>query len=178
MVRGTLANIRLQNELSPDKVGGFTTYLPENKETTIYEAAQAYKRTATPLVILAGKDYGMGSSRDWAAKGVQLLGVKAIIAESFERIHRANLVMMGVMPLQYKPGQTAETLGLDGTETFDIQVDGQAAHVTATKGDHQTTFDTIVRFDTPTDWTYYQHGGILPLIVQTKLSVAPGSQSL
>lgn len=178
MVRGTLANIRLQNELSPDKVGGFTTYLPENKETTIYEAAQAYKRTATPLVILAGKDYGMGSSRDWAAKGVQLLGVKAIIAESFERIHRANLVMMGVMPLQYKPGQTAETLGLDGTETFDIQVDGQTAHVTATKGDHQTTFDTIVRFDTPTDWTYYQHGGILPLIVQTKLSVAPGSQSL
>lgn len=170
MVRGTLANIRLQNQLSPDKIGGFTNYLPDDKETTIYDAAEAYKQSDTPLIILAGKDYGMGSSRDWAAKGVKLLGVKAIIAESFERIHRANLVMMGVMPLEYLPGQTADTLGLDGTETFEINVDGQTAHVTATKGDQKTTFDTNVRFDTPTDWTYYQHGGILPLIVQNKLA--------
>lgn len=169
MMRGTLANIRLRNQLTPDKTGGFTRYLPTNEETTIFEAAQRYQADQTGLVILAGKDYGMGSSRDWAAKGVKLLGVKAIIAESFERIHRANLAMMGVVPLQYLPGQTAETLGLDGTETFSIELAGQIAHVTAEKSGRQVKFDATVRFDTPVDWTYYQDGGIMPMIVANKV---------
>lgn len=169
MMRGTLANIRLQNQLTPDKVGGFTRYLPTDEETTIFDAAQQYKQAGTGLVILAGKDYGMGSSRDWAAKGVKLLGVKAIIAESFERIHRANLAMMGVVPLQYLPGQNAETLGLDGTETFTIDLDGQTAHIVAEKDGQQTKFDVTVRFDTPVDWNYYEKGGIMPLIVQNKI---------
>lgn len=168
MMRGTLANIRLRNQLTPDKTGGFTRYLPTNEETTIFEAAQQYQADHTGLVVLAGKDYGMGSSRDWAAKGVKLLGVKAIIAESFERIHRANLAMMGVVPLQYQPGQTAESLGLDGTETFSIDLDGKVAHVTAKKDGGQIKFDTIIRFDTPVDWTYYKDGGIMPMIVSNK----------
>ncbi|GAF36915.1 aconitate hydratase AcnA [Lentilactobacillus farraginis] len=172
MMRGTLANIRLKNQLTPDKTGGFTKYLPTGEETTIFEAAQRYQADQTGLVILAGKDYGMGSSRDWAAKGVKLLGVKAIIAESFERIHRANLAMMGVVPLQYRDGQTAETLGLDGTETFSIDLDGPIAHVTAEKSGRQIKFDTIVRFDTPVDWTYYKDGGIMPMIVENKLASA------
>ncbi|MFC6254234.1 aconitate hydratase AcnA [Secundilactobacillus hailunensis] len=170
MMRGTLANIRLKNQLTPDKTGGFTRYLPTNKETTIFEAAQQYQADHTGLVVLAGKDYGMGSSRDWAAKGVKLLGVKAIIAESFERIHRANLAMMGVVPLQYQPGQTAESLGLDGTETFSIELDGQVAHVTAQKANQQIKFDAIVRFDTPVDWKYYRNGGIMPMIVANKVA--------
>ncbi len=169
MVRGTLANIRLQNQLAPGTTGGYTT-LPDGTEATIYDAAQAYAKADTPLVILAGKDYGMGSSRDWAAKGVKLLGVRAIIAESFERIHRANLAMMGVIPLQYQPGQTADTLGLTGKETFEIALDKQVAHVTATAEDGKTTqFDTILRFDTPADFAYYQAGGIMPQIVKTAL---------
>lgn len=169
MMRGTLANIRLQNELANGKQGGFTS-LPDGTVTTIYDAAQAYAATQTPLVILAGKDYGMGSSRDWAAKGVKLLGVKAIIAESFERIHRANLAMMGVIPLQYQPGDTAQSLGLTGKETFAIDLDGHTAHVTATAADgHETKFDTILRFDTPQDLGYYQAGGIMPQIVTNAL---------
>ncbi|WP_461243370.1 aconitate hydratase AcnA [Secundilactobacillus muriivasis] len=170
MMRGTLANIRLQNQLTPDKVGGFTKYFPTDETTTIYDAAMAYQKAGTGLVVLAGKDYGMGSSRDWAAKGVKLLGVKAIIAESFERIHRANLVMMGIAPLEYLPGDTAESLGLDGTETFAIELDGQTAHVTATAGDRVVKFDTRLRFDTPTDRIYYQNDGIMPLIVKNKLA--------
>ncbi len=169
-MRGTLANIRLQNQLTPDKVGGFTKYFPTDETTTIYDAAMAYQKAGTGLVVLAGKDYGMGSSRDWAAKGVKLLGVKAIIAESFERIHRANLVMMGIAPLEYLPGDTAESLGLNGTETFAIELDGQTAHVTATAGDRVVKFDTRLRFDTPTDRIYYQNDGIMPLIVKNKLA--------
>lgn len=170
MMRGTLANIRLRNQLTPDKTGGFTRYLPTNEETTIFEASRKYQADHTGLVVLAGKDYGMGSSRDWAAKGVKLLGVKAIIAESFERIHRANLAMMGVVPLQYQPGQTAASLGLDGTETFSIEIDGQVAHVTAQKAGKQTKFDAVVRFDTPADWNYYRNGGIMPMIVTSKVA--------
>jgi aconitate hydratase len=168
MMRGTLANIRLRNQLVPDKTGGFTRYLPTNQETTIFDAAMQYKQDQTPLVILAGKDYGMGSSRDWAAKGVKLLGVKAIIAESFERIHRSNLVMMGIVPLEYQNGDTAESLGLDGTETFDIKLNQTKAHVIATKDTKKVEFDTKLRFDTPKDWEYYENGGILPLIVKEK----------
>lgn len=172
MMRGTLANIRLKNQLAPGTTGGFTTYLPTNQETTIFDASRSYLRDHTPLVILAGKDYGMGSSRDWAAKGVKLLGVKAIIAESFERIHRSNLAMMGIIPLEYLQGDTAQSLGLDGTETFAISLDGQVAHVTATKNGQQLQFDTRIRFDTPADWTYYEHDGIMPLMVQDKLASA------
>lgn len=171
-MRGTLANIRLKNQLAPGTTGGFTTYLPTNQETTIFDASRSYLRDHTPLVILAGKDYGMGSSRDWAAKGVKLLGVKAIIAESFERIHRSNLAMMGIIPLEYLQGDTAQSLGLDGTETFAISLDGQVAHVTATKNGQQLQFDTRIRFDTPADWTYYEHDGIMPLMVQDKLASA------
>lgn len=120
MARGTLANYSLHNQLANGKQGGFTNYLPADEITTIFEASQQYRKDGTELLILAGKDYGMGSSRDWAAKGVKLLGVKAVIAESFERIHRSNLVMMGVVPLEFKNGENADTLGLTGKESFDI----------------------------------------------------------
>ncbi|MFD1672254.1 aconitate hydratase AcnA [Agrilactobacillus yilanensis] len=175
MVRGTLANIRIKNQLTPDKEGGYTIYWPTKTQMSIYDAAKAYQKDQTSgLVILAGKDYGMGSSRDWAAKGVKLLGVKAVIAESFERIHRSNLVMMGVLPLQFKLGDNAEKLGLDGSETFDIQLDSaqQTAHVTATKNDGQViNFDTILRFDTPSDVKYYENDGILSMIIRQKTNL-------
>jgi aconitate hydratase len=169
MMRGTLANIRLQNQLAPGTTGGYTT-LPDGTETTIFDAAETYAQTGTPLVILAGKDYGMGSSRDWAAKGVKMLGVKAIIAESFERIHRANLVMMGVIPLQYQAGDTADSLGLDGSESFAITLDDahHRAHVVATRDGAIIEFETVLRFDTPADVDYYQAGGIMPKLVATK----------
>src|SRR5205085_10104737 len=120
MTRGTFANIRLRNLLAPGTEGGVTKYLPTGELMSIYDASVKYQQERIPLIVLAGKDYGMGSSRDWAAKGVYLLGVKAVIAESFERIHRSNLVGMGVLPLQYKAGENAETLGLVGTECFDV----------------------------------------------------------
>ena len=160
----------MQNQLVPDKRGGFTKSWLNGKETTIYEAAMDYKRHQIGTVILAGKDYGMGSSRDWAAKGVLLLGVKAVIAESFERIHRSNLVMMGVLPLQYLPGQNAESLGLNGDEKFSIALAGSLAHVTATDQDHQVKFDVKVRFDAPIDQTYYQSQGILPYVIAKKIN--------
>jgi aconitate hydratase len=174
MVRGTLANIRIQNQLTPDKVGGFTKYWPTDTTTTIYDAAQDYEKTNTPLIILAGKDYGMGSSRDWAAKGVALLGVKAVLAESFERIHRSNLVMMGILPLQFLPGENATSLGLTGQEklTLTFDADNQVT-VTAVKPDQsETTFKATLRFDTPADQRYYQAGGILPLVLKDKLAGA------
>ncbi|WP_125770582.1 aconitate hydratase AcnA [Companilactobacillus furfuricola] len=170
MMRGTLGNVRLQNELTPDKRGGFTKSWLTGQETTIYDAAMDYKKHQVDTVILAGKDYGMGSSRDWAAKGVQLLGVKAVIAESFERIHRSNLVMMGVLPLQYQNGDTAEKLGLTGDETFSIELDGKIAHVIAQDDDHKTTFDVKVRFDAPIDQQYYDAHGILPMVIANKLT--------
>src|SRR2546423_5514749 len=125
MTRGTFANIRLRNLLAPGTEGGFTRYLPTGEVTSIYDASMRYQKEGNPLIVLAGKDYGMGSSRDWAAKGVYLLGVKAVIAESYERIHRSNLVGMGVLPLQFKKGQGRNALGLNGTEVFDIVVDEQ-----------------------------------------------------
>ncbi|KEZ78951.1 aconitate hydratase AcnA [Salinisphaera hydrothermalis] len=170
MMRGTFANVRLRNQLAPGTEGGWTRYQPEGREMFIYDAAMKYKDEGTPLVILAGKEYGTGSSRDWAAKGTLLLGVKAVIAESFERIHRSNLVGMGVLPLQFNEGDSHESLGLDGSETFDL--DGLAAgaksvHITATKESGETVeFDARVRIDTPKEWDYYQNGGILHYVLR------------
>ncbi|MGX7263969.1 aconitate hydratase AcnA [Enterococcus crotali] len=175
MMRGTLANIRIRNQLVPDVEGGYTIFAPTQEKMAIYDAAMKYQKQDTKLVILAGDDYGMGSSRDWAAKGVQLLGVEAVIAKSYERIHRSNLVMMGVLPLQFKPGEDADSLGLTGTELFDIAIDEtkgilDTVVVTATKTNGEIIqFETILRFDSAVDITYYQHGGILPMVIRKKL---------
>lgn len=174
MMRGTFGNIRLQNQLVPGSSGGVTRHLPEGTEMSIYDAAMAYRAEGTGSIVLAGKDYGMGSSRDWAAKGTQLLGVKAVLAESFERIHRSNLVMMGIIPLQYLPGDTAETLGLTGHETFSIDlpqepVVGQQVTVTATDEAGSTkTFAARLRFDAPADIRYWENQGILPMVIRRK----------
>ncbi|MGL4697781.1 aconitate hydratase AcnA [Enterococcus larvae] len=176
MMRGTLANIRIRNQLLPDIEGGYTKYFPTGETLSIYEAAMEYKRQGTGTIILAGEDYGMGSSRDWAAKGVQLLGVQAVIAKSYERIHRSNLVMMGILPLQFKVGEDAESLGLDGTEQFDIALKenvavGDEVIVKAKKASGEVVeFTAIVRFDSAVDVSYYQHGGILPMVIRKKLS--------
>ena len=171
MTRGTFANVRFKNQLAPGTEGGFTTYFPENEVTSIFEASIKYKASNTPLVALAGKQYGTGSSRDWAAKGTNLLGVKVVIAESYERIHRSNLVQMGVLPLQYKEGVTADSLGLDGTEHFDVAVDDsvqarQEIQVVATKTDGTVIeFTTDCRIDTPVEVDYYRNGGILHTVL-------------
>jgi len=171
MTRGTFANVRFKNQLAPGTEGGFTTYFPDNEVTSIFDASLKYKVSNTSLVALAGKQYGTGSSRDWAAKGTNLLGVKAVIAESYERIHRSNLVQMGVLPLQYKEGVTAESLGLDGTEYFDITVDDsvqarQEIQVMATKTDGTVIeFTTDCRIDTPVEVDYYRNGGILHTVL-------------
>ena len=175
MMRGTLANIRIRNQLLPDTEGGITKFEPTNEIMSIYDAAMKYQAEGKGLVILAGEDYGMGSSRDWAAKGVQLLGVEAVIAKSYERIHRSNLVMMGVLPLQFKPGEGAETLGLDGTEEFAIDIEdtigllGDVPVCATSKNGTKIQFMTMVRFDSEVDLTYYRHGGILPMVVRKKL---------
>ena len=172
MTRGTFANVRLRNELAPGTEGGYTTDFTDGEVKTIYEAALSYREAGTPLVAIAGKDYGMGSSRDWAAKGTFLLGVKAAIAESFERIHRTNLVMMGVLPLMFLPGQSAASLGLDGTETYDIVVDDglearQSVPVRAAKSDGTIVeFETICRCDTPIEIEYLRNGGILHMVIR------------
>jgi aconitate hydratase len=172
MTRGTFANIRLRNLLAPGTEGGVTKYLPTGDQTSIYEASLKYTETGTPLVVLAGKDYGMGSSRDWAAKGTYLLGIRAVIATSYERIHRSNLVGMGVMPLQFREGESRESLGLDGTEVFDINLDDalkplQAVEVTATKTDGDVVrFTTVCRVDTPVEIDYYRNGGILHTVLR------------
>jgi len=171
MMRGTFANIRLRNLLVPGTEGGVTVHLPSGESMSIFDAAMTYKTEATPLVILAGKEYGTGSSRDWAAKGTMLLGVKAVIAESFERIHRSNLIGMGVLPLQYKDGESLRTLGLSGRETFDIVglERGAAKFVTVTaRADDGTgtQFEVRVRIDTPKELDYYQHGGILHYVLR------------
>ncbi|WP_018143146.1 aconitate hydratase AcnA [Alloscardovia criceti] len=172
MMRGTFGNIRIKNELAQGKVGGYTAY--DSQIIPIYDAAMAYKAQGVGTVVIAGKDYGMGSSRDWAAKGAGLLGVKAIIAESFERIHRSNLVMMGILPLQFLEGQSAQSLGLNGTESFDIALseDPQIhdiVDVTATRDDATIQFQALVRFDAKADIAYYKNGGILPMVVRKKL---------
>ncbi|MEQ3474827.1 aconitate hydratase AcnA [Enterococcus cecorum] len=172
MMRGTLANIRLQNQLVPEISGGFTRFLPTDEVMSMYDAAMNYQKQNIGTIILAGKDYGMGSSRDWAAKGTQLLGVKAVIAESFERIHRSNLVMMGLIPLEYTNQETAQSLGLTGEEVFCIDFPekpqiNQTITVTAQNKDGKTiTFTTKLRFDSPADLRYYQNGGILPMIIR------------
>jgi aconitate hydratase len=171
MMRGTFANIRLRNLLLPGTEGGITLHIPSGEQMSIYDAAMKYKASGTPLIILAGKEYGTGSSRDWAAKGTMLLGVKAVIAETYERIHRSNLIGMGVLPLQFVDGQNAASLGLTGQETFEIQGldQGNAKQVTvvATGTDgKQTTFTARVRIDTPKERDYFQHGGILHYVLR------------
>jgi aconitate hydratase len=175
MIRGTFANIRLKNLLLDGVEGGFTrNFLAGGEQTTIYDASVAYQATATPLVILAGKEYGSGSSRDWAAKGTALLGVRAVIAESFERIHRSNLIGMGVLPLQFKDGETAASLGLTGTETFAItgitalNSGGVPKELTVTAG--SSTFTAKVRIDTPGEADYYRHGGIMQYVLRSLLA--------
>ena len=172
MVRGTFANIRMRNQIAPGTEGGFTTHFPTNEVTSIYEASNRYQADKTPLIVLAGSQYGTGSSRDWAAKGTLLLGVKAVIATSFERIHRSNLVGMGVLPLTFVEGESADSLGLDGTESFDIPASADlepmsSITVKATRVDgSQVQFDAVVRLDTPVEVEYYRNGGILPAVLR------------
>ncbi|MCA5893922.1 aconitate hydratase AcnA [Isoptericola sp. NEAU-Y5] len=176
MIRGTFANIRLKNQLLDGVEGGYTFNFVKNAQDTIYDAAQDYAAQGTPLVVLGGKEYGSGSSRDWAAKGTALLGVKAVITESFERIHRSNLIGMGVLPLQYPAGESTQSLGLDGTETFDISgvtalnegTTPETVKVTATKADGSVVeFDAVVRIDTPGEADYYRNGGILQYVLRS-----------
>jgi aconitate hydratase len=170
MVRGTFANVRLKNLLVPGSEGTWTVHLPDGEELTIFEASERYLAEGTPTIVLAGKEYGSGSSRDWAAKGPNLLGVKAVIAESYERIHRSNLLMMGILPLQFRDGETPDTLGLTGRETFAVEgiEDGEASEVTV-RGD-ETTFTARVRLDTPREREYLRHGGILPYVLRRLLA--------
>jgi aconitate hydratase len=174
MIRGTFANIRLRNQLVPGVEGGMTVNHLTGEQTTIYDAAMAYAAEGVPLVLLAGKEYGTGSSRDWAAKGTMLLGVRAVIAESYERIHRSNLIGMGVLPLQYPNGQTADSLGLTGTETFAITGvtglnDGSTPATVKVSTDSGIEFDAVVRIDTPGEADYYRHGGILQYVLRKML---------
>jgi aconitate hydratase len=170
MMRGTFANVRLRNKMAPGTEGGWTTYQPSGEQMFIYDAAMKYKADKVPLVVLAGQEYGTGSSRDWAAKGTNLLGVQVVIAESYERIHRSNLVGMGVLPLQFKAGESAEGLGLTGMETFtvgELESQPKSVKVTATAPDGKVTeFEATVRIDTPNEWVYYRNGGILHYVLR------------
>lgn len=176
MMRGTFANIRIRNKIAPGTEGGYTTYWPTGEIMPIYDAAMKYKEDNTGLVVLGGKDYGMGSSRDWAAKGSNLLGVKAVIAESYERIHRSNLVMMGVLPLVFEKGESAEKLGLTGKETLNIKIDenvkpNDTVEVVATDEEgKETKFNVVVRFDSEVEMDYYRHGGILQMVLRQRLA--------
>jgi aconitate hydratase len=179
MVRGTLANIRLRNQLVPGVEGTYTVHLPDGEQMFIYDAAMKYAQEGTGLIIVAGKEYGSGSSRDWAAKGVMLLGVKAVIAESFERIHRTNLVGMGVLPMQFLAGQNAASLGLTGRESFQISglrdaISGaKSAKVTAVAEDGTSKeFEVVVRVDTPQEAEYFRHGGILQYVLRQVAATA------
>jgi aconitate hydratase len=176
MMRGTFANVRLKNLLAPGTEGGVTRHLPDGEEMSIYDAAMKYQQEGIPLVILAGKEYGSGSSRDWAAKGPRLLGVRAVIAESYERIHRSNLVGMGVLPLQFMPGDNAATHGLNGEEVYSIEglakaietsfADGRSLTVRAKGQAGEKTFRAVARIDTPQEVMYYKHGGILQYVLR------------
>jgi aconitate hydratase len=175
MIRGTFANIRLRNQLAPGTEGGFTRDFTQSggPVATIYDASVNYVRAGTPLVVLAGKEYGSGSSRDWAAKGTALLGVRAVIAESYERIHRSNLIGMGVLPLQFADGETAESLGLTGEETFSIAGitalnDGDTPSTVQVEADGNR-FEARVRIDTPGEAEYYRHGGIMQYVLRALL---------
>jgi aconitate hydratase len=182
MVRGTFANVRLRNKLVATE-GGYTRHLPTSTEMAIFDASEKYRAAGTPLVVIAGKEYGSGSSRDWAAKGPALLGVRAVIAESYERIHRSNLVGMGVLPLQFPAGQNAESLKLTGEEVFEISgvrdvverfAAGREVKVRATtKGRPEIEFDALVRIDTPQEALYYANGGILQYVLRQLLATKP-----
>jgi aconitate hydratase len=180
MVRGTFANVRLRNRLAPGTEGCWTRHLPDGEQMTIFDAAQRYQAEGTPLLVLAGKEYGSGSSRDWAAKGPRLLGIRAVIAESYERIHRSNLVGMGILPLEYQPGENAQSLGLTGEEIYSIEglpqaiasrfQAGRNLSVTAQPaGGSAVRFSVSVRIDTPQEIRYYEHGGILPYVLRQLL---------
>ncbi len=182
-MRGTFANIRIRNAVAPGTEGGWTTYWPTNQVMSIYDAAMKYKENGTGLMVIAGKDYGMGSSRDWAAKGTTLLGIQTVLAESFERIHRSNLVLMGVLPLQFKDGENAETFGLTGKESFTVSVDENVkprdlVQVKAVFEDgSEKTFEVIARFDSEVEIEYYRHGGILPMVLRNKLAHSSQTQN-
>jgi aconitate hydratase len=176
MMRGTFANIRLKNMLAPGTEGGWTIHQPSGEKMSIYDAAMKYRDEQVPLIVIAGKEYGSGSSRDWAAKGTILLGVRAVLAESFERIHRSNLVGMGVLPLEFLPGETPKTLGLTGLEIFEIE--GLASNFEPRKkmkvrardaSGKEKHFTAIARIDTPFEVAYYQHGGILQYVLRQML---------
>jgi aconitate hydratase len=181
MMRGTFANIRLRNLLAPGTEGGWTTHQPDGEVKSIYDAAMEYKADGVPLLVIAGKEYGSGSSRDWAAKGTLLLGVKAVIAESFERIHRSNLVNMGVLPLQFAAGDTASKLGLTGRETYELTgiarglKPGSSVTVRATGESGSVEFTTVARIDTPEELVAFQHGGILPYVLRQLASRSSSS---
>jgi aconitate hydratase len=176
MTRGTFANIRVRNELAPGTEGGWTTDFLDGEVKSVYDAAMHYQEAGVPLVVIAGSDYGMGSSRDWAAKGAFLLGVRAVITKSFERIHRSNLVMMGVLPLTFLEGQDSASLGLDGSETINIAVADtlqprQLVQVTAIGGDGSVKqFETVARVDTPIEVEYLRNGGILHYVLRRMAS--------
>jgi aconitate hydratase len=176
MMRGTFANVRLKNMLAPGTEGGWTVHLPDKKQMSIYDVAMQYQKEATPLIVIAGKEYGTGSSRDWAAKGPRLLGIKAAIAESYERIHRSNLIGMGIVPLQFTPGENLKSLGLSGFETYEITgiavnlAIGKELSVKATTDAGATKeFKVICRIDTPAELDYYRHGGILEYVLRLLL---------
>jgi aconitate hydratase len=180
MMRGTFANVRLRNRLVPEIEGGFTLHLPDGEPLSIFDAAMKYEAEKVPLVILAGTEYGTGSSRDWAAKGSALLGVRAVLARSFERIHRSNLIGMGVLPLELAEGMSAESLGLDGHEIFDIHGVADAFHGDFTsrpvvqvcargESGKETRFDAVARIDTPQEGLYYRNGGILQFVLRQLL---------
>jgi aconitate hydratase len=181
MVRGTFANIRLRNQLVPGVEGGFTRHLPDGEQGSIYDVAMDYARDGVPLIVLAGGEYGSGSSRDWAAKGTLLLGVKAVLATSFERIHRSNLIGMAVLPLQFKEGDSAESLGLTGAEIYSITGLANAAPadtaeipdevtIRVDRGGQTREFNATVRIDTPAEAAYFRHGGILPYVLRQLLA--------
>lgn len=173
MIRGAFANVRIRNQMVPRLEGGYTQYLPAGEIMSIFDASMKYQENSTPLVVIAGKEYGTGSSRDWAAKGTHLLGVKAVIAESLERIHRSNLVGMGVLPLQFADGTNASSLGKNGTETFKTTglcnevKPGQRIIIQATRNDGSSfDFEVIVRLDSVVDIEYYRNGGIMQKVVR------------
>jgi len=180
MVRGTFANVRIRNKMVPGVEGGFTRHVPSGEQLSIYDAAMRYEKEGVPTIVVAGKEYGSGSSRDWAAKGPKLLGVRAVLAESFERIHRSNLIGMGILPLQFQAGENAESLGLTGNETFDIEGVARAARPEKDRATEVTvradgkSFRAVVRLDTPQEARYYENGGILTFVLRRLLHGGPG----
>jgi aconitate hydratase len=180
MVRGTFGNIRIKNLLLPGTEGGATLYLPTGERMSIYDAAMRYQSDNTPLLIVAGKEYGTGSSRDWAAKGTLLLGVRAVLAESYERIHRSNLIGMGVLPLQFLPGESASSLGLTGREVFDmeglddLEPGGQVIVRARSEDGQERIFRVLARVDSPVEVEYLRNGGILHTVLRNMLRAEPG----